>query len=387
MKTNSNKDSKSGQDNNENYQEIEKNKNYKTDKNFQEGVSSQTNSRSGADTPPSKNGNVTASINNSSVAGSVKSKNYKVQSMKQVLTLSSVLICFCIVMSTLVLAGSIFLKSTVFSPGFYQKVTTHQNYIPMLESAITQDLSAQSSFVSIPVENLTAGLDESQIKESLRIYVINTIDFLEGKGDFVKATYPANLFYIPLEKFILADGKAQKYTPSKEQYVLLQKVAEDSAIIVEKHVNIINVDTVIDIVKDKSAINNFQKALLIAKNTSLPAFLITLILVGLLIFLHRRNIDRAVLFFCTSLWIVGALMFVPSVALEIFGMTRRMSINTPYIKFAVDTWLTYSNRYFLVAGSILFIFSSIALILRIIINKPSKNIYEVAKEEQVDGDD
>lgn len=284
----------------------------------------------------------------------------------RIIGISSIFISILIISGTLVLFGAMFLQSTIFSTSFYQKVTESVNYIPMVRVAIENDFVAQSSYVGIPIENLTAGLDNGLLEESLRTHVKNTMGFLAFQGDFVKATYPEDLFYKPLEAFIQANGIKEGYTPSQEQYTLLRTVAKDSANIVGNHVNLLNMD----LVKNVSEFKTLHKLAFNVGKLAWPAAGLLLVSLALLAFLHRKRISKAVLFAFSSFWIAGTILFVPALVMELFGITRRLAIQTAYLKYSVDSFLTMSNRFVMTFGFGLFIVSSIVLLVRILLDKP-----------------
>jgi len=285
----------------------------------------------------------------------------------RLVTIYSILISFGIILSALVLLLAIILQNTVFSTSFYQKVTTSTSYISMLKQAITRDLSAQSSYVAIPLENLTAGLDDKQLEESLSLHVQNTVKFLMYQSDFVKADYPVDLFYKPLETFFQSQGETEGYKPSQKQYDLLREVAKDSTAIVEKHVNLLN----LDLVKGMSAFKQLHRLLYRISRLIWPAVVFLVVALALLLFLHRTNLRRALLYVLSAYWIVGALLSVPTLVLEVFGITRRLAIKTTYLKYAIDTWLTFSNRLFLIFGFGILVASTIGLLARILTDRPN----------------
>ncbi len=277
--------------------------------------------------------------------------------------LLSLLLAIGIASFSLLLVLSMFLQSTLFSKSFYKKMVTGDDYIPMLKQAITNDLKAQSSYVAMPLEVLTAGLDDKVIDELLEKHVEYVINYMEFKGEFIKVIYPSKLFRDRLEIFIKADGEKNGYIPSKEQSLQLDAVALDSAEIVSKHLNLININVVEKIVE-------FQKihSLLFKIGNLIGLFLILIIsLIAVEIFLNRRKIEKAILYIFSAFWVLGALLLVPSAVLLVFGITKRLAIRTMYLKYSIDTGLGNMNSFILYSGITLFTISSIILISRVYI--------------------
>ena len=274
----------------------------------------------------------------------------------------SVFLCFLLIISFYLTVASLFLQNTLFSETYYQRVTASPVYLPLVERSIHNDLLTQSNFVAIPLEHLQAGLDDHLIYARLRYHVQNTVAFLNFRQPFVKADYPADLFYDPLMAFIAEHAEAGDYEPSEEQYELLAEVAYDSAAIVERHINVVN----LELVKDMPAFKMIHLALYNISRLFIPGLLAFLIIVAILAFMYRKEWRHGLLYGLISLWIAGALLAIPAVVTEIYGLTRRLAIETPYLKFAIDEWLTFANRYFLVWGLLILGLSTAGLVLRFV---------------------
>lgn len=289
---------------------------------------------------------------------------------KRFVTIFSIFLSVGVVLGALLISLAIILQTTVYSTDYYEKATKADNYIPMLKQAIRSDLLAQSSYVAVPIESLAAGLIDDKLKESLNNHTQNVVDFFMYKKDFIKSSYPEDLFYKQLEIFINIDGEKNDYIPSEEQYVLLHEVAKDSSEMVIKHVNILN----LNLLKDMTAFKNLQHFIFKLRNLLLPSLGLLIVSLAVLLILHRKDISRALLFCFSGIWIFGTLMLVPSIVLEMFGITRRLAIKTPYLKFAIDTWLTNINHIVMKIGVVAFGCATIVLLARIIIGKKSPDI-------------
>lgn len=286
---------------------------------------------------------------------------------KHVVAVFSIVLSFGIVFCGLTLFFSVFLGQTVFSTTLYEKIITSPDYVAMVKSSIIEDLSAQSSYVAIPLEDMTIGIDDSQLMETLRNHARITVKYMNYSGAFVKATYPSDLFYTPLEKFIQKLGTEEGFRPTQDQYNLMHAVAADSAAIVVKHTNLLNMD----LTKEVPEFAIIQKILFQIRNAFWLITGLSILLIGILFLLNRKKISRAVLFFSTSLWIVGALLLVPSIVLEFSGITRRLALQTGYLKNAVDSMIAASSELTMTAGLVLFLLSSILLVARIIVARPN----------------
>jgi hypothetical protein len=258
----------------------------------------------------------------------------------------------------------------MFSASFYKNVTESSIFIPLLKQSIAKDMNSQSSYVGIPIETFTAGLDDSALKVSLDSHIDNVLIYLLQNGDFVKSTYPSDLFKKQLDIFIKAEGVKGDYTPTAEQYTLLEDVAKDSATITERNVNLVNMD----LVKNMSEFKKLHRLAIILRMLTWPAIASLVFLLSLLFFIHRRKVSRAVLFTFSALWIVGASLMVPAIAISFYGIAKRLSIQTPYLKYAVDSWLTAANIFVLYTGIAVFAISTVVLITRILAIRTKKQL-------------
>ena len=189
--------------------------------------------------------------------------------MKILKTSLVVLLCALITISTLLMLAAAFLRTTVFKEDFYEQVISSSAYLPLVRAAIEKDLAEQSRYVDITLEHLTAGIDHNTLYAMLHDHVDNVVAFLNGKEDFLKPNYPVARFEEPLMLFIESFSAEQAVAITEEQRQQLRDVAADSALIVQKHVALIN----LDLVKDRSF---FQRGLQLLRQFTglLPLFIV-----------------------------------------------------------------------------------------------------------------
>jgi hypothetical protein len=255
------------------------------------------------------------------------------------LVLTSVLLCFILVASSLVLAGSLVLRSTIFSADFFRQAISAPEYLPLVRKAIDADLMAQSSYVGIPVETLSAGIDDATLYVMISKHVDNVAAYMNGQADYTLATYPADRIYAILETYMKNTAKKEGYTPSAEQYTLLHAVADDTAKIVQDHSAVFDLGLV-------NQLSIFKKIhLLLYRLANLgSAALVTILAACLaLILINRRDWRQWLRYILTSFWLTASVILVPTVVLQAFGLTRRLALETGYLKFAVDELMTAAN--------------------------------------------
>lgn len=278
--------------------------------------------------------------------------------MKILKTSLVIILCLVITASTLLLLAVSFLRVTLLKVDFYDQVISSTAYLPLVRSAIEKDLAEQSRYVDIPLEHLIAGIDNNTIYAMLHQHIDNVIDFLNNRTEFAKPTYPAAKFEEPLALFIETYAAENGFVISEEQRQQLRDVAADSALIVQQHVSLIN----LDLVKDRSF---FQKAhqLILRFAGLLPLFIVVFIIafvaLAALDYRRWRNWLSQILI---GLWLAGSVLLVPSLVLDWFALPRRLAIETQYLQLAVGRLLSEFSRYFLIWGYVLFIITSVALI-------------------------
>lgn len=265
---------------------------------------------------------------------------------KTLKTILSLLLSFLLIVSFYLTVAAFLLKNTMFSERFYNRVVDSADYRELLMGAINNDLLTKSNFSAIPLEVLQAGVDDQLVRNGLHYHVMNTVKFLNYNLSSVEADYPVENFSVPLMEFIEEHAAAEGYEPTEEQYQLLEEVALDSAGIAERHINIVN----LNLVKDMSVFKSVHRVLYNLRRLLLPAFFGMLLMAALLALLHRKDWRRGVFFILTSLWLSSALLAVPALVTEIYALPRRLAIDTPYLKFAIDEWLTYINSFIMYCG-------------------------------------
>lgn len=276
---------------------------------------------------------------------------------KKIKAMIAVLLSFMLAISFFVIVISLFLQHTILSEGFYQRVTQSPAYQFHLKQSINNELLTKSNFTAIPIEHLQAGLDDNLLDRIVETHIKNTTAFLNYQPEFTPIEYPDDKFYAPLVKFIEEHGQTDNYEPTKEQYELLSDVAADSARMVERHANIIN----LDLVKDISAFKRLHRAMYDASKLFAPSLAAFVVAAGIIALMFRREWRKTLSYILTSLWISGAMLAVPAIVTDIYALPRRLAIETPYLKYAIDTWLTAANRYILLWGVSVFTISTVGL--------------------------
>ena len=278
---------------------------------------------------------------------------------KKIKAIIAVLLSFLLAMSFFVIIISLFLQHTILNIDFYQSVTQSPAYQFHLKQSINNELVTKSNFTAIPLEHLQAGLDEKLIDQIVENHIKNTTAFLNYEPEFTPIVYPDEKFYEPLVQFIEEHGRTENYEPTDEQYELLADVASDSARMIERHASIIN----LDLVKDISAFQRLHRAIHDASLLFVPSLLAFLVAAGIIALMFRRDWRSTLTYTLTSLWIAGAMLAVPAIVTDIYALPRRLAIETPYLKYAIDAWLTSANRYILIWGVAILVLSTLGLTL------------------------
>ncbi|MCD6321832.1 MAG: hypothetical protein J7L77_02285, partial [Clostridiales bacterium] len=244
---------------------------------------------------------------------------------------------------------------------YYLQLLKSDEYIHLVKDAIKSDVEAQSSYVGIPPKTLLTGLNDQLLNAQLNEYMINTADYLNFKSDYTKPNYPADIFIPALKSFLDADAKTNNYVPTTEQYSLLNEVAKDTSKIIEKHIDLFQ----LELFKEASSFNKLHEHIYNISNHGLCVLWGWLFAISCLFFLHYHQLKKWLLYQFTSFWIVGSLISIPAIVLILFNLVQRLSIDTPYIKYAFEILLTSFIGHFLNWGLLFFLLSSMGLIYRI----------------------
>lgn len=272
--------------------------------------------------------------------------------------LASVILMAVIILSSLVAVFSYFIRSDLLSSEFHLGITADSSYMEMVKQSIHLEFESQSAYVGIPVEVFDAVLDDSQLHLMLREHIEFAVKYLDGLAPYTEPEYPVELIRDPLYAYLEQTAKEQGTAAAKEQYAQLDLVASDSAALIQKHICVID----LNLVKDRAAFQSVLHYLQISKDAYIPAILVTLGAMALLALLHGKDWRSGLNRIMTAFWLSGSILMVPMLALQITGLTERLSIETGYFKFFVDSVLKDMSRYFLLWGTLLFLVSSISLL-------------------------
>ena len=266
---------------------------------------------------------------------------------------------FVLLISLLGLVFSQFLQATFFSLDFFERSIVSSNYINKVREAIDEDFAGQAAYVGVPDEVLTAGLDDTRLYLLIVDHLENINEVLRLQSEYQPVIYPAEPFYTSLAVFINEYAAENNITVSQEQLNQLQEVATDSAAIVARHINLFDLDLV-------AGTSLFARALgILNRMAGWGALSIVLILVSLggLFAINGRQWRRSLLSITVTFWLTGSLMLVPSLVLHWFGLPRRLSLGTGYLKLAADNWLSNANNYVLTVGSVILLISTAYLLV------------------------
>lgn len=279
--------------------------------------------------------------------------------MKHMLkSVSAVFLCILIVLASLSAVFSYFVRSTILSEDFYLGVVATPTYISMVKDAINADFKAQSSYVGIPEEVFASTLDDAELHLMLRKHIASVTAYLNGLSDYSEPEYPMDLLTGPLYAYLEQQSAATGTAPTQDQYDQLASVAKDSAVIIQNQVCLID----LNLVKDRGIFQTAHAQLLHLKNLFVPSLLAMAACSALLVLLYLREWRKWLNGILVSLWVTGTMLMVPTLVLQITGLTRRLAIKTAYLKYFVDSVLSDMNLYFLVLGILIFGITSVSLI-------------------------
>lgn len=285
--------------------------------------------------------------------------------MKRIIVgLATVLLVVVLMLSTVTLLVSALLRTTVFSQNWYQQAFSRTEYMTGLRAAIEDDLKEQGAYVGIPSEVLIKGLDDDQAYIILRKHMENATDALNYRAPFAVPEYPAERFSKPLMAYAQTLSSQGGLVLSAEQTLLLQEIARDSASIVQARVGILNLTTI----QKSSTFKSFNRQLYIISFLSGTAAWVMGVSLFLLMLLYLRRISRFFQFAWIGFWLGGAITGVPLVILDVFGLTRRLSVSPDYLKFAIDQLLTSAVRRLMLWSLMILVFTSIALLVQFILS-------------------
>jgi len=274
-------------------------------------------------------------------------------------SIAAILLSVLIVLSSLTAIFSYLVKSTILSEDFYLGIVATPTYLSMVKEAINTEFKAQSSYVAIPEEVFASTLDDAALHLMLRSHIASATAYLNGLAAFEKPVYPEDMLTAPLFAYLQEQSALEGIVPTQDQYDLLTEVAGDSGIIIQNQICLID----LDLVKDRGAFLSVHQMLLRLRDGFVPSILLMMASCALLILLNRKVWRTWLGGILVSFWLTGTTLMIPSLILTFTGLTKRLAIETGYLKYFVDTVLTDMNFYFLMWGSFLFIITSVILIV------------------------
>lgn len=278
--------------------------------------------------------------------------------MKKLLRpLATILLAALLSLCTLLLFASFFIRLTLLAPDFYRQVIADGQYIPLVKQSIADDLLAQASYVGVPDEVLMAGLDDTMIHMILRQHVDNLALALNGQP-IVPIQYDPSHFSGHLDRYLNDFNAQHQLVATPQQLESVQSIAAEASATVVSHGTLVNLEQL-------TRIRVFQVVLAQVQTFARLAGLLLLAALALaaaLLLIHRHHLRTGFLATLVSIWLAASILLVPAVTLHVMDLPRRLAIQTPYLKFAVDRLLGQANLQVLIWSALFFVLTTDGLV-------------------------
>lgn len=279
--------------------------------------------------------------------------------IKKARSILSGFLAVCIALSALTAVSSFFLRATLLSESFYLDIIATPTYMSKVTAAIKSDFQMQSSYSGIPQDVFEQTLSDGELHTMLRAHIRNTLAYLNNGGEYVEPEYPTESIKTPMHAFLDQYAVENGLTLTAEDYAMVDEVVEDTGEVIKKHICLIDLDLVIG----RDIFLKMMNLVRLAAQIATPALVVSLLCLAILVPIHgMSNCRKWLTWMMVGLWFPGAVFTVPATVLAATGLTSRLAIDTPYLKYFVDSVLEKTNQYFLLNGLLIFSISTIILV-------------------------
>lgn len=279
--------------------------------------------------------------------------------MKKMRSVISGILAVCIALSSLLAVSAFFLNSTLLSESFYLDIIATPTYMTEVSNAIKQDFRMQSSYSGIPEDVFAQTLSDGDLHTMLRAHIQNSVSYLNAGTEYIDPEYPRENIQKPMYAFLERYAIENGITLTAEDYAQVDEVIDDAGKVIQQHVCLIDLKLVIG----RDIFSGVIELVRMTAKMATPSLVILILSLAILVPLWGvKNWRKWMSWMMVGLWFPGAIFAVPSLVLMTTGLTGRLSIGTPYLKYFVDSVLEKTNQYFLLNGLLIFTVSSIILV-------------------------
>jgi hypothetical protein len=300
--------------------------------------------------------------------------------MKKMKSIFSGILAISIAISAILTVSSFFLGSTLLSESFYLDIIANPTYMTKVKTAIKQDFRMQSSYSGIPENVFEQTLSDDELHTMLRAHIRNAVSYLNTGTEYIEPEYPRESIQQPMYAFLDQYAIENDIVLTAEDYTLVDEVIDDAGKVIQKHICLIDLKLVIG----RDIFIRLMELVRMTANMSVPSLIILILSLAILVPVWGvKSWRKWLLWMMVGLWFPGAIFSVPSFVLAATGLTGRLAIDTPYLKYFVDSVLERTNQFFLLQGLIIFTVSSILLIFLIYTRREkseSKSNYPVLQQ-------
>jgi len=255
-----------------------------------------------------------------------------------------------IMLSSILLAMSIFTHTTLLNQGFYSSSLEKGNYFTYLDQEIDYSFRNYSLITSIPEKVFSSAVSGDEIRNLTTDNINSTMAYMKNEKNYVDEKIEVSGIDSALKKY------ASGFYLEKNQ---LSTVTDEAAAIINSHAVLFDVSAVMKY----SQFQSFRRALYTVYD---KLYVIAAALAVLLIFLfilYRENI------WLFELWTGGALIaaslviLVPTLMGFIFNIPYRFAVENYYLKVALSSIALGYLRNLAVSGTVM-LAAGLGLLLR-----------------------
>ena len=257
----------------------------------------------------------------------------------------------CVALSALTAVSSLFLRATLLSESFYLDIIATPTYMSKVTAAIKQDFQMQSSYSGIPEEVFEETLSDGELHTMLRAHIRNAVSYLNVGGAYAEPEYPRESIKAPMYAFLDRYAAENALELTAADYALVDEVIDDAGKVIQKNICLID----LKLVNERAMFIRMMDFVRLGARISTLSLFVLFLSLGLLVPLQGvRRWRQWLTWMMVGLWFPGAVFAVPATVLAATGLTGRLAIDTPYLKYFIDSVLQQTNQYFLLNGLLIF---------------------------------
>lgn len=266
------------------------------------------------------------------------------------------LVCICLIFSLVFSWICGFMQYNVLDAESFKNKIVDEAYIDATMADIRDELEFECLYLSLPIEEVMAGIDRYEVKKLADQYVVNAVNNIVYNEEMVNQAYAPEL----LEPTLLKIMNAKNLQESEDEINRhVQELSDYVSAYISNSINIVNADHMNSLPK----LGLYKDLARLFVNLFFLFLALDVILFVCLFLLNKKRVVAWLFNFFASFWIATTLVFVPIMVIKWENIAAKLFLaEDSLLKMLVDHILNGFIQALFTPALLVFILASVGLL-------------------------